>query len=265
MKTKGQVVKLLILSYALLIVSIVVIASFVKNNRSSQTPDTNLTSIAFTQLSESNRTAEVYNQQKTAIPTLLTASPSITPTASPTLTESPTHTATPIHTAIPTQTSTSTEGPTATFTSTVLPTNTLDSIATFTSTVLATSTFTPTATFTPTLSSTPTPNPGLIWEGAWTGYFGQEIGSIYETVIIITVTGNQVVALADFRGSITTFTGTFTDDFRLLTGTWSCPPAGGNFTWSLKGDNQFVGNRDNVFAYCGSRNGESMPEPCFGP
>jgi hypothetical protein len=97
------------------------------------------------------------------------------------------------------------------------------------------------------------------------GYFGMEIGSVYQTEIEITVDGNQVTGLATFMGSVTTFTGSFLDDFRLVTGTWSSRPASGNFTWYLVGDHQFIGNRDNAFAYCGSRNGALMPEPCFGP
>jgi hypothetical protein len=233
MKTNKRLIFFLLSSIVLYLTITFLIYNVAKNKESSQAPDINLTAMAQTEqfLLEQTRLAGT-GQAQSSTPTLV-SSPSFTSTDVRTLTATPTYTTT------------------ATMTHTATPTTT--------------TTVAPSITSTSTSTSTSTPNPGMIWSGQWTGYFGMEIGSVYETDIVITVVGNQVSGVATFKGSPTTFDGSFSDDFRLVTGSWSARPAWGNFTWYLVGDNQFVGNRDNAFAYCGSRNGAPMPEPCFGP
>jgi hypothetical protein len=242
MKKKRRLILIIIVAYILIILIILAVVLIMKSKEPTQTLAGDIT-----------QTKPIEIEQNSGHIQTLTPSPSVSSSKS----ETPTETMT--------QTQVKTQTNTFTLTSSQFFTSTAQALPDISSTPTPTSSFTPTASFTPTITNTPTPNPGKVWEGNWTGYFGMELQSVYETSLTISVTGNQVLGSAIFQGGVTTFDGTFSDDYHLVVGTWSCPPAGGNFTWLLLEKNQFTGNRDNLFAYCGSRNGDPMPEPCFGP
>lgn len=150
---------------------------------------------------------------------------------------------------------------------TLTPTNTLFPTATTTMMPTANNTLTPIFTLTPTLTQTvnftQTSMPVMNWSGSWSAYFGLEIGSPLSAPLTLTVSGNSITGTETWGNSTMTFTGTVSADRRTVMGTWSNPPASGFFTWHMLNQNQFVGNTDDAFAYCGSRNGAAMPAPCF--
>ena len=143
--------------------------------------------------------------------------------------------------------------------------NTLFPTGTATLMPTATVTLTPILTLTPTFTSTPNVilTPIFDWSGSWTAYFDLEVGSALSAPLTLTVSGNTITGSETFGNSTMTFTGTLSTDRRIVMCTWSNPPASGYFIWRMLNQNQFVGNTDDAFAYCGSRNGVAMPVPCF--
>lgn len=122
----------------------------------------------------------------------------------------------------------------------------------------------PTAMATPEPTSTPetaqedifTP---VEWTGNWTAFYGDEGGLLFRATLVVSRNGNTITGVH----STQIFTGTLSEDGQTVSGTWVNPPSTGTFSWTIVGENQFCGNTDRAFAYCGARGGASRPDPCL--
>jgi hypothetical protein len=101
---------------------------------------------------------------------------------------------------------------------------------------------------------TPTPEPSG-WEGTWsTNCGGSDCGDM-----VLTVSGDDVTGVyADGDGTIT---GEIDDNH--LTGSWHRGGDAGDLDFWLTGNGeQFRGNWDSVYGWCGHREGSNDPSPC---
>lgn len=97
------------------------------------------------------------------------------------------------------------------------------------------------------------------WTGNWTAFYGDEGGLLFRATLVVSRDGNTITGVH----STQIFTGTLSEDGQTVSGTWVNPPSSGTFSWTIVGENQFCGNTDRVFAYCGARGGASRPDPCL--
>ena len=125
----------------------------------------------------------------------------------------------------------------------------------------------PTASL-PKYTPPPTPTPVFIWEGNWTVYTSDiNDVSIVSFPMSITLDGKNFTGFVDLGGGQTvTLTGTVSDDYLSVSGSWVGPTNNGPFTYFAVGANQFNGNANNGmndFGWCGSRGGAGQPSPCY--
>lgn len=113
----------------------------------------------------------------------------------------------------------------------------------------------------------PTPTPVFYWAGNWTTYTLDPANPPSVSYpISFSVDGNEFTGLIDLGGgSYVNLTGTISEDFLSVTGTWISLSADGTFKFYALGANQFQGNGFNgmeVFGWCGCRSGAGEPSPC---
>ncbi len=115
----------------------------------------------------------------------------------------------------------------------------------------------------------PSPTPFFIWDGDWSTYNGPAGGVLVTLNMTVTVDGMTFTAVQDIGGGETVnFTGTISDDYLTVSGTWVGAGGTGTFALFALGENQFQGNLSDgadVFAMCGSRGGAGQPVPCILP
>lgn len=231
---------LIVVLILLAIVGVITIVAFRFNQRQSMT-DLGPNDQDITQIEPTSQTENV-SISNTPTQTQI-------PSATPTETMVPTTTSTPL--AQPSQTAA--EGLPGQAASTAVPTagDTLIS----TNVLPLTDTPVPTATPVPTETDIFTP---VDWTGNWTAFFGDEGGLLFRATLIVSREGNTITGVH----STQIFTGTLSEDGLSVSGTWVNPPSSGTFSWTIVSDNQFCGNTDGAFAYCGARNGAPRPDPC---
>ena len=121
---------------------------------------------------------------------------------------------------------------------------------------------TPTNTSVPEPLPTSTPSEEIItpfdWTGQWTAFFGDEGGLLFRATLVISREGNTITGVHGTQ----IFTGALSEDGLSMIGTWVNPPTSGDFGWYIVGENQFCGNTEGAFAYCGARYGAVRPDPC---
>ena len=120
----------------------------------------------------------------------------------------------------------------------------------------------------PVYTPPPTPTPVIEWQGAWTTYnVAQDNSWTFAYPMTITVDGSTFTGVVDLGGGdFVNMTGTISEDYTTVSGTWSSPGLSGPFEFYALGPNQFQGNGDNgsqIFGWCGSRNGAGQPSPCY--
>lgn len=113
----------------------------------------------------------------------------------------------------------------------------------------------------------PTPTPAFVWEGAWTIYNFVPGDPVDTFLMNITVDGDAFTGVITVDPAFTVnLTGTLSDDRLSVTGTWTSPTFDGTFAYYALGANQFQGSgrREGILAaWCGSRDGAGMPDPCL--
>jgi hypothetical protein len=114
----------------------------------------------------------------------------------------------------------------------------------------------------------PTPTPEFVWEGNWTIYTTDTNDAPMETYpMSVTLDGKDFTGSVDLGGGQTvTLTGTVSDDYLSVSGSWVGPTNNGPFNYFAVGSNQFNGNANNGsidFGWCGSRGGAGQPSPCY--
>lgn len=121
----------------------------------------------------------------------------------------------------------------------------------------------------PKYTPPPTPTPVFVWEGSWSAYTGDPGGPFVVDPMTVTVDGKNLTGIIDIGGGdFVTLSGTISDDYLSVTGTYTAPMIDGSFEWFAQGVNQFIGNgritgAPNDFAWCGSRGGAGQPSPCY--
>ncbi len=123
---------------------------------------------------------------------------------------------------------------------------------------------TPGPTSTSEADQAPTPTTENIftpveWTGNWTAFYGDKGGLLFRAMLVVTRDSNTITGVH----STQIFTGILSEDGQTVSGTWVNPPSTGTFSWTIVGENQFCGNTDRAFAYCGARGGASRPDPCL--
>ena len=116
----------------------------------------------------------------------------------------------------------------------------------------------------------PTPTPVIVWAGSWTTYnVAQDNSWNFNYPMTLSVNGSTLTGVVDLGGGQTVnLTGTISEDFLTVSGTWIGPTLDGTFEFFALGPNQFQGNGDNgsqVFGWCGGRGGAGQPSPCYTP
>jgi hypothetical protein len=123
----------------------------------------------------------------------------------------------------------------------------------------------PYATQPPTSTPTFTPTPTIVWEGNWTIWFGP--APFTQCSMHLTRSGSTIDGTYDCGSFTGTVHGTISADLTKVSGTWSNNvPQSGDFDWMMKKNtNQFIGNYDSTWDWCGAKNGASQPSPCYWP
>ena len=83
-----------------------------------------------------------------------------------------------------------------------------------------------------------------------------------------TVTGNAFEATIEGDETTVTFSGTISEDYMTVSGTWEEAGFTGSFRFYALGVNQFQGNyhdEPDAIAMCGARAGAGFPDPCYMP
>lgn len=122
----------------------------------------------------------------------------------------------------------------------------------------------------PRFTPPPTPTPAFSWTGNWTSYTTDTSNHLLDSYSMsITVDGKDFTAILDVGGGDTvTATGTISNDYLSVSGSWVGSGASGNFKFIAMGVNQFQGHADNggsAFGWCGGRGGAGQPSPCYIP
>ena len=122
----------------------------------------------------------------------------------------------------------------------------------------------------PLYTPPPTPTPMIEWAGSWTTYNVALDDSMHVSYpMTLYVSGSSLTGVVDLGGGQNAdLSGTISEDFLTVSGTWVSPSANGTFEFFALGPNQFQGNGDNgseIFGWCGSRSGAGEPSPCYSP
>jgi len=112
----------------------------------------------------------------------------------------------------------------------------------------------------------PTPTPAFVWAGSWTISSGP-LGWAF--TLNATTDGKNFNASVDYGGTVITYTGTISDDYLSVSGTWmEDVDETGSFKFFAIGISQFNGNvvdGDFEEGQCGWKAGAVMPSPCHRP
>jgi len=122
----------------------------------------------------------------------------------------------------------------------------------------------------PLYTPPPTPTPVIVWAGSWTTYIVALDNSWHSSYpMTLYVSGSSLTGVVDLGGGQTIdLTGSISEDFLTVSGTWFSAGLNVPFEFFALGPNQFQGNGDNgsqIFGWCGSRSGAGEPSPCYTP
>ena len=124
---------------------------------------------------------------------------------------------------------------------------------------VTTSTLSPTSTVTPSYTSTTQTG----WSGDWTVFWQQADGGFLSGLMSVSVDGSDVTASVSVGEGQYNFKGILNENLMTVVGSWSGSLESGNFYWRTLGLDQFSGNLDRQFGFCGSRVGSNLLEPCL--
>ena len=120
----------------------------------------------------------------------------------------------------------------------------------------------------------PQPIPSGHWDGSWNSRASNEYGT-FRCLINLKSSGEAITGTFDCGIVHGTVSGTLSADRRSVSGTYeerldadSSDDYLNTFEWQLVANkpDQFIGNHDQgKWAWCGSRDFDSLPDPCLGP
>jgi len=113
----------------------------------------------------------------------------------------------------------------------------------------------------------PTPTPQFTWAGTWSSVNAPP-GEPFAIVMSMTSTVNGRSYSAVMNppvGDPILLSGTISDDWLSVSGTWSGGANSGTFKFYALGTDQFNGNSKNgeTWEWCGGRGGAALPSPCL--
>ena len=116
----------------------------------------------------------------------------------------------------------------------------------------------------------PTPTPAFRWAGVWSIMIGPAEGGFHTShTMNVVINEREFNGSVDFGGVVITYTGTISDDYLSVSGSWREDiDETGPFNLYAVGANQFQGNYSDggPFALCGTRSGFGFPpSPCYRP
>ncbi len=118
----------------------------------------------------------------------------------------------------------------------------------------------------PVVTQPPTPTPQFLWTGTWDAVNHPVGGMGIVLSMTTTVNGRAFPGTMGLPGfDPLSFSGTVSDDWLSVSGTWTNGPDEGTFKLFAVGTNQFNGSSRNgeVFQWCGGRAGAGFPNPCY--
>ena len=117
----------------------------------------------------------------------------------------------------------------------------------------------------------PTPTPAFDWSGTWTATTCPAEGCAAVLALNLVVTVEEFNFSARFYfedGQFETYTGTISDDYLSVSGTWTYEDRNGSFTLYALGTNQFNGSHnegDAIHGLCGAKGGAIPSSSCYRP
>lgn len=111
----------------------------------------------------------------------------------------------------------------------------------------------------------PTPTPEVNWTGTWTTQYGPPGGPYENITVILSQTESTVDGTFTYQAQGYSLTGSLSADYMTLSGTWIGAGDSGSFLYNWLNPNQFNGNVDGTFVWCGYRSGAGVPSPCLFP
>ena len=119
----------------------------------------------------------------------------------------------------------------------------------------------------PVRTPPPTPTPQFTWAGAWTSYHAVPGDWLFvEQALTVTVSGQTFNGVLDLGfGDTRILTGTISEDYLSVSGSWTSAFNQGNFKFYALGTNQFQGfdYDTKLWEWCGARGGAARPSPCL--
>ena len=117
----------------------------------------------------------------------------------------------------------------------------------------------------PIYTPPPTPTPQFTWEGTWDTVHGPPAGMVAIIPMTVTVEGRNLSATIPIPGDPVLVSGTISDDWLSVSGTWSDGTHSGTFKFFALGSDQFNGSSQNgeTWEWCGGRGGAALPDPCL--
>jgi hypothetical protein len=114
---------------------------------------------------------------------------------------------------------------------------------------------------TPTFTATPTTQTGC--DGEWVVYSEQPDGSFLSGLMNVSIEGSDLSAEVSLGEETIVFEGILNESQIIAVGSWFGSGRSGNFYWRTNALEQFVGNLDREFGFCGARAENNMPDPCL--
>lgn len=149
--------------------------------------------------------------------------------------------------------STRTPSPSATSTPTNRPTQTIQPGSTPTVTKKPANTITP--------SPTPTSSLQTGWAGEWIVYLEKANGTYRSGIVYLDTDGNKITGSATIEGQQYSIDG-FIFEENKAEGFLTTQNSTSYFRWTELSSNQFGGSSDDIYGFCGNRQGGDKPEPC---
>lgn len=119
------------------------------------------------------------------------------------------------------------------------------------------------ATFTPTVMPSQTSTTQDGWGGEWIVFWEQLDGSYLSGLMTVKIENTELTASVSIGEENYSFEGVLNDGLVTTVGSWYALGESGYFYWRSVSSDQFVGNLDRQFGFCGSRGDASIPEPCI--
>ena len=124
---------------------------------------------------------------------------------------------------------------------------------------------TPTVTKKPANTITPSPTPTSSlqtgWAGEWIVYLEKANGTYRSGIVYLDTDGNKITGSATIEGQQYSIDG-FIFEENKAEGFLTTQNSTSYFRWTKLSSNQFGGSSDDIYGFCGNRQGGDKPEPC---